>query len=307
MKSPLISIIVPAYNEENDIQDFLDNIKKIDLFNNSEIIFVDDGSTDNTQNILEKIAKSEENIYYYRLNKNYSVGYARRYAVGKSKGKYIANIDVDATPSNNWLRMIKYLDRDTVAIGFPAFPPGDKDFLDSKFKYIGDGKPEKLDILHGSGTIFKKDVLLEMGNFPDRRFGEDVELFKKIIRNGYHILYSEEARTQCKNRSSGFIGFLKRNFRSGRYSNNICFTLIFLSLLITSILLFIFGEFYLKILSLCLPIGFMLNPLRIYEIYRDFNFPHNKVIKLFTFTLIQFLISISYLAGALYGLIDKIH
>ena len=51
--NPYLSIIIPAYNEENKIKDTLENIK--DIKEISEIIVVDDGSSDNTSKIAKEV------------------------------------------------------------------------------------------------------------------------------------------------------------------------------------------------------------------------------------------------------------
>jgi len=69
----LISIVVPVYNESGVIQLFIDQVdlilKKIDY--KYEIIFIDDGSTDNTFLELENIYKSYENIRVIKFSRNF--------------------------------------------------------------------------------------------------------------------------------------------------------------------------------------------------------------------------------------------
>ena len=52
-KQPLVSIITPCYNSENYIQRYIDSIQK-QTYKNIELIFVNDGSTDRTEEILNK-------------------------------------------------------------------------------------------------------------------------------------------------------------------------------------------------------------------------------------------------------------
>ncbi len=92
-----LSIVVPAFNEEknllplySEIVNALRNIKKT-----YEIIFVDDGSKDNTVKVLEEIKKKDKNFKFFSFKKNYGQTQAMAAGVHNSKGKYIITLDAD--------------------------------------------------------------------------------------------------------------------------------------------------------------------------------------------------------------------
>ena len=70
--NPYLSIIIPAYNEENKIKDTLENIKDIEEI--SEIIVVDDGSSDNTSKVAKEVKSPK--ITVITQDKNRGKGYA---------------------------------------------------------------------------------------------------------------------------------------------------------------------------------------------------------------------------------------
>ena len=86
---PLISVIVVTYNRAHYIRDALDSIKR-QTFKDYEIIVVDDGSTDNTKEVL---AIYGGNRYIYQEHSGISK--ARNTAVRAAKGKWIATLDSD--------------------------------------------------------------------------------------------------------------------------------------------------------------------------------------------------------------------
>ncbi len=91
--SPFFSIIIPTYNREAFISKAVQSI--IDqTFKNWELIVVDDGSTDNTSNIIASF-KDERIKYIYQQNSERSV--ARNNGIVNSKGKYICFLDSDDT------------------------------------------------------------------------------------------------------------------------------------------------------------------------------------------------------------------
>ena len=87
--NPLISIIVPTYNRAGYIEEALDSVKK-QTFTDYEIIVVDDGSTDNTKEILENYSGIR-----YLLLEHGGIAAARNAAVKAAGGKWIAFLDSD--------------------------------------------------------------------------------------------------------------------------------------------------------------------------------------------------------------------
>ena len=90
---PLISVIVPAYNLAHCITDCIDSIKK-QTYSNFEIIIIDDGSTDETKNVCEKLAKVYSNIRVIS-QKNQGISAVRNLGIQESQGQYLSFIDGD--------------------------------------------------------------------------------------------------------------------------------------------------------------------------------------------------------------------
>lgn len=90
---PLISVIVPAYNLAHCITDCIDSIEKQTYFN-FEIIIIDDGSTDKTKNVCEKLAKVYSNIRVIS-QKNQGISAVRNLGIQESQGQYLSFIDGD--------------------------------------------------------------------------------------------------------------------------------------------------------------------------------------------------------------------
>ncbi len=91
---PIISIIVPVYNQENLIKRCLDSIFSQNI-TNFEVILVDDASTDLTSQVCYDYAKKEKHLQVYTNSTNKGQGFSRNFALTKAKGKYIAFIDSD--------------------------------------------------------------------------------------------------------------------------------------------------------------------------------------------------------------------
>lgn len=88
-----VSIIIPCYNAISYIDKCLKSIIK-DKLKEKEIILINDGSTDKTQEMLEKWSKKHDNIKIIK-QKNGGQGVARNNALKKAKGEYIFFLDID--------------------------------------------------------------------------------------------------------------------------------------------------------------------------------------------------------------------
>lgn len=90
---PLISIVVPVYNVENYINKCVDSLLK-QTYSNIEVVLVDDGSTDSSSIICDRLSVENECVITYH-KKNEGLGYARNYGVNKAKGDWIVFVDSD--------------------------------------------------------------------------------------------------------------------------------------------------------------------------------------------------------------------
>ena len=95
--SKKLSIVVPCYNESLNIETTLERMKKKieKITQNYEIIFVDDGSTDNSAEILAKKAQSDQNLKVLQFSKNFGHQSAMFAGIEYSSGEGIFLIDAD--------------------------------------------------------------------------------------------------------------------------------------------------------------------------------------------------------------------
>ena len=98
-----LSIVIPLYNEGESINELNSSINSI--LNKSdikfELIYVDDGSTDNSWKNLLEISKNQSNIYAYRFLKNYGKSMALSAGFNKSNGKVVVTMDADLQDDPN--------------------------------------------------------------------------------------------------------------------------------------------------------------------------------------------------------------
>lgn len=164
---PLISIILPVYNGEKTIRLCVDSMLAQD-FKDFELIIVDDGSRDNSLEIIKQEYSKYSNIKIYSKS-NGGESSARNYGVDRAKGKWITFIDQDDFVDTDYLSSfmaVEGLNEDTFYIvgekeGFSI------DSLKPQYNIYASGETNKtmLQLLSNNGTtwgkLFLKTRLLE--------------------------------------------------------------------------------------------------------------------------------------------------
>lgn len=104
MVNSKVSIISPTFNCSKFIIETVKSVQS-QSYKNWEMIIVDDCSTDNTKEIVEKLADEDHRIKYYRLERNSGAAVARNKALELATGKWIAFLDSDDLWKRNKLEM----------------------------------------------------------------------------------------------------------------------------------------------------------------------------------------------------------
>lgn len=231
-KLPTVSIIIPTSNRENDLQETLQSLDKLNFpRENLEVVVVDDGSTDNTRNMLEQIRNhlSYKLHYYYQGKKGISS--AKNLGIQRSSGEIIVSTDDDCLFEKDWLiKLIKAFDSPKVgAVGGPDRAYKEDSFLAKCINYafssfIGSGgihgrsfKNIKFGKFYpmGCNMAIPRQVFNEVGLFDVTLApGEETDLNHRIEKAGYILKLAPDAFVWHKARNS-LSGFVAHIFRRG--------------------------------------------------------------------------------------------
>ena len=185
----MISVVVPTYNEEKNIENCLKSLLNQTLSRKEyEIIVVDGYSKDKTVEIAKKY--SDKVIQ----QKSKGVGGARNDGIGVSKGEIIATTDADCIIPKNWLEKIKqsFENKKVVCVY------GQQEPLEYTFKNKISLKLSNLLIFTtyffniymtvGANMAFRKKPFLEIGGYNNNSAGDDFELPLRLKKKGkfYH-------------------------------------------------------------------------------------------------------------------------
>lgn len=93
----MLTFVIPCFNEEKNISELYARLSKIltDISNNSEVIFVDDGSTDNTLNEIKKIHSIDKRVHYLSFSRNFGQQSALLAGIHIAKGDAVITLDAD--------------------------------------------------------------------------------------------------------------------------------------------------------------------------------------------------------------------
>ncbi len=214
-----ISAVIPVYNAENKIDRLLDSLNRQELFDKVEIIFVNDGSTDNSLQKINSFSKNKDNIIIINQS-NSGVSNARNKGIASASGKYITFIDADDYLDDDCFKT--YLE--LINLKYDLFING---YFTEKDNKIINIKKNKKTIMKGNEKIIKqfllgtidpncwnkifKTSILKKAKFDENlSFGEDKDLlfrYLKYCKNVYisdfvkyhYILFDNSLMRKCFN------------------------------------------------------------------------------------------------------------
>jgi glycosyltransferase involved in cell wall biosynthesis len=243
-KNPLLSVVIPTYNEEKDIEDCLNSLMK-QSYKPIEVIIVDDGSTDNTKNIIKKFKKVK-----LVAGEHKGPGFSRNLGAKISKGKILIFVDADMTFNKDYLTNLSKPIIDNKSIGteerFQKANNLNNNWSRCWGSYVK-GYPKNIK----QGNVFRailKSKFLELGGFdPKYGYADDMTFFFK-----YNIKSDLADDAECfhKNPQS-----LKEIYKQSRWigasliNNYKIFSIPLLNIILT-LILFPIGIIIIPLLSL---------------------------------------------------------
>ncbi len=219
----LFTVIVPTFNRRDEIKELLKSLSD-QLIDKSdfEIIIVDDGSTDDTEQIVNGfIQDTNLNIRFLKQDHK-GPGEARNLGMDNAFGEYQLFIDSDCIADENWLQAYKDAVKDTKPAGFggpdkvlPNFSPVQKAIDYSMTSFITTGgirghSKKKISKYYPRSFNMgvRADVVKKIGGMNKLRHGQDIEFSHRILQTGEPVIKVHKAVVYHKRRMS-----IKKFFR----------------------------------------------------------------------------------------------
>lgn len=184
-KDPLITVYITNYNYGMYIEESINSVLS-QKFRDFEVLIIDDGSTDNSKEIIESYRNHPKVTIIYQENKGLNV--TNNIAIKLAKGKYIMRLDADDYLNENaFTVMSQKLNADeNLALVFPDYY-----LVDEKGNKIAEEKRHDFENVtmydqpaHGACTMIRRDVLIELEGYSEEFTRQDgYELWIKMIKN----------------------------------------------------------------------------------------------------------------------------
>lgn len=191
----LVSIIMPAYNEEDLILETIDSVVN-QTYQHWELIIVDDFSTDNTGELVKNAALKDTRIKYFKLESNKGAAQARNYAVEKSRGKFLAFLDSDDIWKKEKLeKQIKFMIDNNYSFTCTYYNKIDFNGKDLDTVVTSERVIDYESLLKnnvGNSTVIYNSEKLGKTIIPDIRKRNDYVMWLQTIKKSKHIFCLEE-------------------------------------------------------------------------------------------------------------------
>lgn len=219
------SVIVPTYNRKERLRGCILSLLNQN-FEDYEIIVVDDGSSDGTEQMVESLQQTHSNLKYLK-QKNRGPGIARNYGVENSEGDIVVFTDDDCIADEPWLKtMVNSFNGNSYLgiVGGGYVTPKEKGIIGlwqgCNVKHgIKDGRLKNPSFFEANNLAILKQAYLEVGGFcpvfGPKDGSEDFNLCYQILKSGYGSMFNDSAKIQHLHKLN-LKGILKQNYIAGR-------------------------------------------------------------------------------------------
>ncbi|MFN0108595.1 MAG: glycosyltransferase family 2 protein [Blastocatellia bacterium] len=217
-----VSVVVPVYNGVATIARTVECLLNQTL-TPTEIIIIDDGSTDETAEVLQQFGKRIS----YQFKQNGGPASARNLGVTLARGSFVTFTDSDCLPDRDWLRwLVAGFDSDEIAGAGGSVKSVDDSLIGEYVDLLrlmepAENQSGEIEYLITANACFRRDALLAVGLF-DERFrkpgGEEPALCRRIRELGYEFRFAAEAVVLHHHRQTvGSFWRTFQNYGEGRF------------------------------------------------------------------------------------------
>jgi GT2 family glycosyltransferase len=218
------SIIIPVYNRPDELNDLLLSISEQDFIDDFQVIVVEDGSTETSENVVKEFSSKLLITYFFKENSG--PGDSRNYGMERANGNYFIILDSDCILPKHYLKEVyKKLQNDFT----DAY--GGADASDSSFTNIQKTISYAMTSVLTTGGIrgnknvkkfqprsfnmgISKQAFKTVKGFSKMNYGEDIDLTLRLWENNFETQFIENAFVYHKRRTN-WKSFFKQTFNFG--------------------------------------------------------------------------------------------
>ncbi|AOG31546.1 glycosyltransferase family 2 protein [Lactiplantibacillus plantarum] len=207
-EQPFITIMIPAHNEEVMIEHTINYLMNNLNYEKYEVLVTDDGSTDETPAILERLQSVYDNLRVVTIKKNQGKAHAFNVGVGFACGEFILSNDADSIPEPDalWKYMSYFMGEEhaNTAAVTANMDVQNRSTIIAKSQtvefssIVGVIKRSQVSALgnmyaySGANTMYRRDALIDVGLFRQDRATEDISIAWDHQLNGWTTVFSPD-------------------------------------------------------------------------------------------------------------------
>ncbi len=200
---PLVSVIIPAYNEERTIGECLRSVLGMD-YPSFEVIVINDGSADRTRQIVEEI-RARSSVPLTLINQqNKGKGAALNAGLALAHGEFYASLDADSVVEPSILKkLLPYFVDENVASVLPLLKIKDPknvlqriqryEYIINMFHKILNSMLDAVHVTPGPFSVYRTSIVKQLGCYDEHNMTEDLEIAYRIQKHHYQIIQTTES------------------------------------------------------------------------------------------------------------------
>lgn len=207
-----VSVLIPAWNEEIGILKTLSSVVSTH-YHNLEIIVINDGSTDDTHQLvthfIDCYEKQQQNskhkvVFKYLKLPNGGKAVAMNQGLKIASGEFVLTLDADSVMDKAMINNIlaRFSDEKVAAVAGNVVIGNRKKPIEvlQQLEYLhgfcfkrADSNFNSVHIIGGAAAAYRRNVLIDVGGFDETIITEDVEISTRLLANGYKTRYAANA------------------------------------------------------------------------------------------------------------------
>lgn len=211
---PNVTVQLPVFNERYVVERLIDAVAQLNYPTDKLEIQILDDSTDITQQLIQKKIEEYPQLafrYLHRINRNGFKAGALKEGLAVAKGEFIAIFDADFVPDKDFLlKTLPYFASPEVGMVQSRWTHLNRDFsfltklqafaLDAHFfvEQIGRNRQNAFINFNGTGGIWRKDCILDAGNWQADTLTEDLDLSYRAQQRGWKFIYRPEIESPAE-------------------------------------------------------------------------------------------------------------
>lgn len=219
-----VTFLVPCYNNEKTVVKTLKSIESQSRDIEKDVVLVDDGSLDNSVNLIDEFSKNSGLKIAVLRKQNKGEASALNCGLDYSRGEYIAIVEADVELKEDWLdfTMQEFTSEDIMGVGgYLKVSPEDPWISRIAGYEIEDklcGQKKQAKHISSANALYRRKAFEVAGRFNEGLINAslDADFNQRLIDSGYRLIFCPKAQVVHHYKDS-LSGYLKRQYAYARY------------------------------------------------------------------------------------------